>query len=547
MDFDLQPIIDTFVAEVDETVSMAEQALLRLEAMPDDVDAIDTVFRVAHSIKGNAASLDFEGLADLAHVTEDLLEGAREGVQSISRELVSLLLEAMDSMRAEVLRAASGKETPPSLNQLIAKLEAASEAKPVAGTNGSPATSEVAEAPGQQTQEQRSIRVSLERLDRLLTLTSEISIARGHLAGRLVEAGSPRMLVEQLHESDGLYNELQEVMTQLRMVPIAPLFRRQQRTVRDLAFELGKEARLVVEGEDSELDAAVIDRLRDPLNHMVRNAIDHGIELPELRKKAGKHPRGLLTLRARHQAGSILIEVEDDGAGIDTGVIEQKAGVSKTSQRELEDIVFAPGFSTAAQVTEISGRGVGLDVVKTQIRQLRGNVHMRSEPGLGTCFTIQVPLTLALIEAFRVQVAGESYLMPLDVVAETLAFDSLARSDASNRGLFDLRGTTLPWVRLRSLLGLEGEPPSREGVVIVHWRGGRAGLVCDELLGGSQIVLKPLAKLFAPFRWIFGSAILEDGAASLILDVPELLRRHTESRPRFRWQDNEARTLQEGI
>ncbi len=325
----------------------------------------------------------------------------------------------------------------------------------------------------------------------------------------------------------------------LRMVPVGPTFRRYRRTVRDLAESHGKVTRLVTEGEDVEGDATVIEHLRDPLTHLVRNALDHGIEPPETRSMAGKDPCGLVTLAARHEAGTIVIELSDDGAGIDRERLLERArdsGIAPEggdlSEREIERLIFEPGFTTAERVSDLSGRGVGMDVVRRNIEALRGSVNVESRAGEGTSIIIRLPLTLAIIDGLTVGVADETFFIPLETVVKSVELPLDERRRPGGRGVLNLRGTTLPWVRLRRLFRLAGSPPARENVVVVERRRGRlAGLVVDALQGQSQAVIKPLAKLFRGLPGISGSTILGNGRVALILDVPGLL--HLAEEPEY--------------
>jgi two-component system chemotaxis sensor kinase CheA len=315
------------------------------------------------------------------------------------------------------------------------------------------------------------------------------------------------------------------------MVPIGPSFHQHLRTVRDVATSQGKQARLVVEGEDVEVDTAVVEIVRDPLTHMVRNALDHGIEPPEVRRAAGKDPTGRLLLRAFHDAGSMVIQVVDDGAGLDRDRIARKAvamglvaDAARLSDEDLARVVFEPGFSTAETVTELSGRGVGMDVVRRNVEALRGSVAIESERGRGTTVTIRVPLTLAIIQGFKVGIADEAYILPLDAVVECLELPPEETASASVHGVVNLRGKPLPYLRLREHFGLEGRRPARENVVVVQHGVQSAGIVVDELHGESSTVIKPLGSMFKQIPGVAGSSILGNGRVALILDVAGILR-----------------------
>ncbi|HVQ30210.1 MAG TPA: Hpt domain-containing protein, partial [Vicinamibacteria bacterium] len=370
-DLDLEEIIATFVAETEEGLSTMEQALIGLEARPADAELLGSIFRVAHTLKGNAAILGLAVPAEFAHALEDLLDRVRAKTVPVTAVLVTLLLEAVDVLRVMVPEAVAGAGSMQTAHrELLGRLtaSAASPGSPTVAFPAEPAAT-TARADGA-----RTLRVDVGKLDRMLNLSGEISIARGRLASLLAQrlAGRHREeLQDALRELEDLFLDLQEQISKVRMVPVGPTFRRYVRTVRDVAAAHGKRARLVVEGEDVEVDTSVIEHIRDPLTHLVRNAPDHGIEDPGGRQRAGKDPVGRLTLRAYHEAGRIVIQLEDDGAGLSRERIlarAHKAGRAADAERltdaEVYRLIFEPGFSTAETVTDLSGRGIGMDVVR---------------------------------------------------------------------------------------------------------------------------------------------------------------------------------------
>jgi len=372
--------------------------------------------------------------------------------------------------------------------------------------------------------EARSIRIDAERLDQLIDLVGELIIA-GASADLLARQLNSPELREATSRMAGLVQEVRDNALQLRMVKIGATFNRFQRVVHDVARELDKDIALQISGEDTELDKTVIEKIGDPLLHLVRNAMDHGIESAEMRLARGKPAKGLLRLNAFHDSGSIVIEVSDDGGGlrrdrilakaVERGLVEADA---RLSDQEVFALIFEPGFSTAEQVTNLSGRGVGMDVVKRNITALRGTVGIASQEGQGTTVTVRLPLTLAIIDGFLVNVGGAVFVVPLDMIEECIEHRAEPGQDFSN-----LRGEVLPLVRLRDFLEIEAEPPRRESVVVVHSAGRRAGLVVDALLGEFQTVIKPLSRVFAQVRCISGSTILGSGEVALILDIAALL------------------------
>lgn len=373
--------------------------------------------------------------------------------------------------------------------------------------------------------EARLIRIQADKLDRLIDLVGELVIA-----GASVNLLSSRAGLGELTEASSTLSRLVESIRdsalQLRMVQIGETFNRFNRVVRDVSKELGKEIELVVAGGETELDKSVVEKIGDPLMHLVRNAMDHGIEPAAARLAQGKPARGRLGLNAYHDSGSIVIEVSDDGGGLNTEKILAKAtekGIVQPGQylteQEIFALIFEPGFSTAAQVSNLSGRGVGMDVVKRNIQSLRGRVEVHSTPGQGTRFAIRLPLTLAIIDGFLVGAGKASYVVPLDMVVECLELPVESRE----RNYLNLRGEVLPFIRLRDLFELAGERPRRENVVVVKAAGQKAGIVVDQLLGEFQTVIKPLGQLFRNLRGIGGSTILGSGEVALILDVQALV------------------------
>ncbi len=372
--------------------------------------------------------------------------------------------------------------------------------------------------------ESPSIRIDADKLDHLIDLVGELIImaSGAQLAARRVN--DPEL--QETHSAlAGLVEAVRDSTLQLRMVKIGGTFSRFQRVVHDVARELGKDIELKVSGEDAELDKTVVERITDPLTHLVRNAMDHGIESAELRAERGKPARGTVRLNAYHDSGAIVIEVGDDGGGLQRDRILEKAierGLVEPGRNltdgEIYALIFEPGFSTAATVTNMSGRGVGMDVVKRNITELRGSVSVASEPGQGTTVTVRLPLTLAIINGFQVTVGKSVFVVPLDMIDECVEFSAEPGHDYTN-----LRGEVLPFMRVRDLFSLGGKPEGRENIVVVRHGGRKVGLVVDTLLGEFQTVIKPLGRLFSQIRGIGGSSISGNGEVVLILDVPMLM------------------------
>jgi two-component system chemotaxis sensor kinase CheA len=539
-DFDREAVLASFLAESEEGLDTMERVLIQMESNPSDLELLHTIFRVAHSIKGNATSLEFNELAGFAHVVEDLLDVFREQQLLPGADLISLLLKAVDEIRA-MLSAASSAPGELTQQQQELRREIAREVEKrskrvitASGSAGEPGSTMKADAlPGAG---HRTLRADVDKLDHMLNLTGEIVIAQGRLRRMIEKLGTDqgRALLEMHREAERLYMDLQSEVMSIRMVPVGPLFRQFVRSVRDLARSHGKLARLEVVGGDVEVDTTVLDLLKDPLLHLVRNAVDHGLEKPVVRESQGKNPCGLIRLTAAHSGGNIVVKLHDDGAGFDRQRILEKAkqiGIASAKDgirdEDVYGLVFQAGFSTAESVTDLSGRGVGLDVVRRNIDTLRGTVEVSSSAGKGSTITIRLPLTLAIIEGFSVKVGTETFVVPLEHVTECTelpAEQSPEQRNSESSGVLSLRGTAVPYVRLRRVFGLPGMVPKRENIVVVKINEFHAGIAVDELLGGMQTVVKPLGRAFRGVPGIAGSTVLGDGRVGLIIDVPSLLR-----------------------
>jgi two-component system chemotaxis sensor kinase CheA len=548
MEINREMLLQSFREETEECLEQMEQLLLALETHPDDRELISSLFRAAHTVKGNASLLEFNALARFLHNVEDLLDLCRSNTMTLSPEVINILLQAVDAVRQLAKRAIEGEENLlPKHEKLSARLAVMTSEHKTSETTGTQESSASlpADSAGGTTASKagvQNLRVDVGKLDRMLNLTVEFAIAQGRqrriLEEKIGVAASGREVLESHHGLEALFLELQELVMKIRMVPVGPTFHRFARSVRDAARKSGKLARMLVVGDDVEVDTTILEHIHDPLMHMIRNSVDHGLETPEVRRSLGKDPSGKIVLRAFHDSGNIVVQISDDGAGLDherilaharaKGIVPDGA---RLTEAEIHNLIFQPGFSTADKVSELSGRGVGLDVVRRNVNALSGAILLESRKGQGTTFTIRLPLTLAIIDGFAVKVGTETYVIPLSSVQECLELP-VEKHSSEEGGVINLRGEALPYVRLRDLFECGGTAPAREKIIVVEYHGGRAGLAADELLGEQQAVIKPLGRLFQGIRGVSGSTILGNGRVALILDVPalceEAIRRNTE-------------------
>lgn len=546
MEIQRDVILRNFLIESAEELGLMEQWILELESNPADSERIQSIFRVVHTMKGNASLLKIESLLAFTHSVEDLLDTVRSGMLSITSEIISLLLDLVDVLRQMVADAREGRdETGPRAKDALARISRCLQqdgkaergkgvARKLRESHASPSTDAAHVANGDSLKEAaRTLRVDLDKLDRLLNLTGEITIARGRVA-QMLEA-KDEINVEAIRDAlsfaDALHFELQDTVLKARMVPVGPLFHQYNRTVRDLGKSLGKTAQLRIEGEDIEVDTAVVEHLKDPLLHMVRNALDHGIEQPAVRKERGKSPAGTITIRAVHEGRNIIIEVSDDGAGLDRQRIidvAQRKGLIAESERlpdqDVYQLIFESGLTTASQVNDMSGRGLGMDIVRRNVQALRGTVQVTSQRGVGATVRIRLPLTLAIIEGFGVGVGDETYVIPVDQVVECVELPPEETDAARKEGVLQLRNEPLPFLYLKDHFGLPGNRGRRQSVVVVQHDTNRAGLAVNTLYGATQTVIKPLPAIFKDVAGVSGSTILGNGRVALILDVPALFR-----------------------
>lgn len=523
-DLNLDELLATFAIEAADDVHALERGLLALEATPDDPELRSELLRLTHTLKGNASCVGLQAITTFAHVYEELLERVDERSVEVDPALITQLLAGVDVLR-RLLESGGEAVLTEADREIASRISAYCGTETVAGATAA-ARQEGTPPPRAVS---RSLRVAEEKLSRMLNVVSEMTIGRGRVRQMLLDrtALDLEALIEIERQIDIQQAELQELIMRARMVSIGPLLRQYGRVVRDVAASNGKNARLITIGEDVELDTTAVEALRDPLTHMIRNAIDHGIEPSPTRIAAGKPPVAHITLEARHEAGSVIILVSDDGAGLNRTAIAARGralgfDTERLCDAELWRLIFEPGFSTAAHVTDLSGRGVGMDIVRRSIESLRGTIAIETTEGAGTTFTIRLPLTLAVIEGFGVEVGSESYIVPMENVLECVEMSPAEPRDAA-AGVLLIRDEVVPYIRLRTFFSIAGDLADRENVLIVRRNGGKAGLVVDTLNGSGQAVIKPLGSWFADLPGIAGSSILGTGRVALILDTNAIL------------------------
>lgn len=553
-DADLE-LLGSFVEECREHLESAEAGLLALEADPDDAEACNTVFRAFHTVKGGSAFLGLDDLTELAHGAESLLSRIRDrevryhgrypdlALQSV--DMVQALLGAVDeALAGEALRRPEGYDA---LLLRLADAEADApdadeESEVVDFPDTSPADAAAEPSPASTRESGRtspaqsdaSVRVRTDRLDRLIDLVGELVIAQSMIAqDPALENLRSADLARKTSHSGKIVRELQDLSVSLRMVPFHGTFQKMARLVRDVARKRGKQVHFVTEGDDTEIDRGMVDIIGDPLVHMIRNAVDHGIEPTGDRLASGKPEAGRVWLSAKHAGGNVVVELCDDGKGLDRDRILHKAlqnGVVTSdkgmSDSEIYQLIFAPGFSTAEQVTDVSGRGVGMDVVKRHVEMLRGRIDISSTSGEGTLFTVRFPLTLAMTDGMLVRVGADRYIVPTATIQRSFRPAPEALSTVAGRGeMVRTHGRLLPILRLHRLLGGDGaeENPVHALLMVIGAGDRPCALLVDEILDQQQVVAKALGEGIGKVPGVSGAAILGDGKIGLILDVPALV------------------------
>ena len=552
-------LLHEYIAESLDHISSSEAALLDLEAQPEDSESLNTVFRAFHTIKGTSGFLGLDLAKEMAHKAETILSRARDGEIRLTGGYADLALESCDILK-EMTQALDGISPgdplviPKNYADLLARLNdpasqvaaapQAEAAEPAAADASGPVDS-AQEAPAASSgprpirhsakTSESTIRVSTGRLDSLINMVGELVIAHSMVSQdpEVVSGRNPR-LAKSVSHSSKIVRELQDLSMALRMVPLKGTFQKMNRLVRDLARKSGKSVQFHTEGEDTEIDRNMVEVLNDPLVHMIRNAVDHGIESTDERRGAGKAEAGTVHLRAYQTAGNVAIELRDDGKGLDRQKIVAKAvgrgllsAGESLSDSDAYGLIFQAGFSTAEVVTDVSGRGVGMDVVKRSIESLRGRIQVTSKSGEGSVFTLHLPLTMAITDAMLVQVGDERYLIPTVSIEQSFRPSDESLFTVEGRGeVVMLRNEIIPIVRLAHLFGVAGAREELSGglLIAVEAEGIRCTLMVDDLLGQHQVVIKSLGEGLGEISGVSGGTILGDGRVGLILDIPGILK-----------------------
>jgi len=577
-------MIELFFDEAGERVEALAGKLVDMERRPDDAELLRDVFRDMHTVKGSSAMVGLVPINALAHAAEDLVGQIRDSGRAADGAVVDALLSALDGLRDMLAQARARVPITVDPTPIVARLRnpGAPVTAPARPAVAAAAPAAAPTAPVASAEARATIRVDFDKLDRLMNLVGELVLGRDGLRGAVSSLSSitaelaadrgvarkvasarsasggavnarldnlgeelsrvERVLAEVTHDLDhgtdrldAISDELREQVMRLRMIPVAGVFRKHVRTVRDLSANLGKRARLVLVGEDTELDKLLVEAVDEPLMHLVRNAVDHGLEAPEVRTAAGKPAEGVVKLAASHRGNQVEIRVSDDGKGLDPAKLKAKAvekGVitadeaEEMDDRTARELIFRAGFSTAAQVSEVSGRGVGMDVVRqTIVTRLKGSIEVESTPGQGSAFVLKLPLTLAIIQVVVARAGGETFCIPLDIVQRVLAIKSSEVEMIGDREVCVVRGKHVPLIRLEQVLELDDHAdPAELQLVLVEHGGGAYALVCDQLIGKREIVIKSLGPLLAGAKCVAGATLLADRVA-LILDVPAIIAR----------------------
>lgn len=534
----MDDLLAEFVAETREMLEAIEGEIVAWEADPDNRDRLDSIFRFVHTVKGNCGFFAFPQLESLSHAAESALAEVRAGRRHADAQLVDAVLAVIDRIGRMTGEIESGEElTDAGDDRLIAMLDARSEENIEPLSIQSAASSSATFNSASVTP--RSIRLPVDLLDRVMSGVSDIVLARNDLARRLRASGSQPMIDGPFERLSGILNDVREATTRMRMQRIEYLYNPVPRLVRDLSAELGKRVMVDLEGEDVEMDREMVEMIRDPITHIIRNAIDHGIETPSDRLAAGKNEIGLLTMTARQSGNRISIAVSDDGKGLDCAKLGRKAvaaglladsQVTEMSREDLYQLIFEPGLSTADQVSGVSGRGVGMDVVRANLDKIGGSITVRSTPGEGTIFVLAIPLTLSIVAGLTVSVNDQRFAIPRSYVEEIMhgKADSLEFSNLGDADLVTFRDRRIPCLSLARVLGLgEAIDFRHETILLIRLGTGDVfALAVDRVLDHEDLVVKPLAPAVMATGLYAGTTLLDDGSPILMLDIQTIAGQH---------------------
>ncbi|RQW88799.1 MAG: chemotaxis protein CheA [Geobacter sp.] len=580
---DDQELLEGFLTETTELLEKMDDDLIALEKEPENMELMNSIFRSIHTVKGASSFLGFELLVKITHKTEDVLNRLRKGELKVGPDIMDVILDAADHVKLLVSDIRNGEIVERDLGEIINNLipyisgnlqeatvlaeapqETASEATgqtaelsdvehepseetvlaadaapvrqaaPVQASR--PAAQKSASARNEDVSDNTTVRIDVKRLDDLMNQVGEMVLERNRTLQMNIDYQSRENMTNFGEEFsklakriDFVTSELQMQVLKIRMIPVEKVFKKFPRIVRNMSRDLGKEVNLEIIGEETELDRSVVDEIGDPLIHLIRNALDHGLEMPEDRVAIGKPRTGNVVLSATHEGNQIIISIKDDGNGIDPEKLSRKAidkglvteeQVAAMSQKEILDLIFLPGFSTKEKATDLSGRGVGMDVVRTNIRKLNGLIEIRSEVGRGSEFILKLPLTLAIIQSLLVEVENEVYSIPLAAVLETLKVDTSSFHQIGGQEVLKLRDSVLPLIRMQRVFGVaEKDTSSQQSyIVVIGVAEKRMGLIVSRLLGQQEVAIKSLGKYLAKSPGIAGSTILGDGRVALIID-----------------------------
>ena len=536
-EIDLSMFLDDYLEDAREGFQQINSALLILEKDRSQTERLDEIFRAMHTLKSSSNMLQFSDIAELAHTCEDLLDRLRKHEAAITQENIDVMFELADTLEKMVQERAEGKKGRVEFGALARKV------KRLASQEINPDTQQARqEAPQTKKlvtptiEKIQSVKVDMDVLDSLFNLAGELIITKNRI-DNIVSGTAGKELKAALGTMDHVISELHEKVSLARLVPVDEIFQKFPRMVRDLARDAHKELDLVLEGSEIELDKAVLDTISEPLIHLLVNAVSHGIEPPETRQQLGKKRSGTIKLAAKRAENHISIDVEDDGCGIDTARLKKaftRQGLIKPEEAEsvkdsdVLDLLFEPGVTSAEQVTGVSGRGVGLDVVRNSVKRLGGTVDLATEKGKGTRFSLKLPLTTAVMQTLMVGVGKHIFAIPTDVVMETLEVKPQDIKEIHNEQVLFLRQEVIPFVKLNGVLNLPGEEDQNNLIgVIIHIGGKLIGLGVDTVVDQVETIVKPFDPIAQQLKGFSGGTILGDGSVVLLLDIPSLFGSET--------------------